>query len=568
MTPVSSRADAQHSSGWTRRPVAAFVVRSVTVIGPLLAGWLAVRGLESRFIMGKENQGVVLWVVQAIVVAVVATHLVSRLTSRLTPLVALLNMTLVFPDQAPSRFGVALRSGMGKRLAEQTSELSSDAQEAAVQALNLVNALGEHERLTRGHTERVRAYADLIGQEMGLNDEELNKLRWGVLLHDIGKLSVDPAVLNKTSKPTAAEWKSLSEHPAAGMELLAPLADWLGPWMKAAGEHHERWDGAGYPLGLKGVEISLAGRITAVADAFDVITSTRSYKSALSSETAREELVRHAGTQFDPAVVRAFLRVGLQRRTSLGVFGWLLELPGVGQIASTVTAAPVIVTTSAAVVSVSVASLAAPVVAQPTSIAFEEVVSEQVVDSSAASPTVAPRTTAVLVPSTTESTSSTSSIAPTTTRVRSLFEPRTSTSSAPTTTTVVSATTIRPTTTTSASTTTTQQTTTTAAPTTTTTTTTTSPSALPDAVNDFYTTDNEDRKTMRVLNNDSTPLPLWSMEIVDFPTHAAGIAVLPDFRIRYFISDDFEGTDTFAYRICDVASNCDSAVVTLTIEDD
>lgn len=73
---------------------------------------------------------------------------------------------------------------------------------------------------------------------------------------------------------------------------------------------------------------------------------------------------------------------------------------------------------------------------------------------------------------------------------------------------------------------------------------------------------------MRVLNNDSTPLPLWSMEIVDFPTHAAGIAVLPDFRIRYFISDDFEGTDTFAYRICDVASNCDSAVVTLTIEDD
>lgn len=568
MTSVSTRADAENTSGWTRRPIVAFAARAITVVGPLLAGWLAVRGLESLFVTADGRQGVVLWVVQAIVVAVIATHLASRLTSRLTPLVALLNMALVFPDQAPSRFGVALRSGMGKRLTEQSIELSSDAQEAAVQALGLVNSLGDHERLTRGHTERVRAYADLIGQEMGLDADDLNKLRWGVLLHDIGKLSVDPAVLNKPSKPSAEEWKSLSEHPAAGMEILAPLSAWLGPWMKAAGEHHERWDGGGYPLGLKGVEISLAGRITAVADAFDVITSTRSYKSALSSETAREELVRHAGTQFDPAVVRAFLRVGLKRRKSLGVFGWLLELPGVGQIASTMTAAPAIVTTSAAVISVSVASLAAPAMAsQPTSLAFEETVSAQVEDAPvtpssttlvsgpAGEIIISPPTTAASA-TTTAAQTSTTTAAPTTTVVPPLLDSSTTTIAATTTTTTTTATTT--TTTTSA------VPTTTAAPTTTT----TSPSALPNAVPDSYTTSNEDRKTMRVLNNDSIPLPLWSMDIVDYPTYAAGIEVLPDFRIRYFISDDFEGTDTFAYRICDVASNCDSAVVTLRILDD
>ncbi|NNC80911.1 MAG: HD domain-containing protein [Acidimicrobiales bacterium] len=536
MTTHSARAGTHGSFGWSRRPFFALAVRVLTVAGPLLAGWFAVRALQSRFITAEGGAGVVFWVVQAIVVAVVATHIVSRLTSRLTPMVALLNMTLVFPDQAPSRFGLALRSGMGSRLADQTTQLSSDAQEAAVQALALVNSLGDHERLTRGHTERVRAYADLIGQEMGLNAEDLNKLRWGVLLHDIGKLRVDADVLNKPSKPNAEEWESLSHHPAAGMEILEPLREWLGPWMNAAGDHHERWDGAGYPQGLKGVEISLAGRITAVADAFDVITSTRSYKSALSSETAREELVRHAGTQFDPAIVRAFLRVGLKRRRSLGVFGWMLELPGVGQLASTMSAAPAVVTTSAAVVSVSVASLGAPALAaQPSSLAFGEEATEVVVASSTTTTTVGVTSdgNAVVVATT-----------------RPTPTPTTTTTTAVPTTSTTTTTTVRPATTT-------------VAPTTTTT------NALgPDAVSDSYVTENDDWNTMRVLNNDSTPLPLWSMEIVDLPKHAASIEVRSNFSIRYYIADGFVGTDTFSYRICDVADNCDTAQVTLRVKDD
>ncbi len=116
------------------------------------------------------------------------------------------------------------------------------------------------------------------------------------MLHDLGKLNVPSEILNKPGSPDETEWAILQTHPTAAAELLEPLRPWLGDWINAAAEHHERWDGAGYPLGLAGTEISLAGRITAVADAFDVITSRRSYKESMSAETARQELIRCAGS--------------------------------------------------------------------------------------------------------------------------------------------------------------------------------------------------------------------------------------------------------------------------------
>ena len=127
---------------------------------------------------------------------------------------------------------------------------------------------------------------------------------------------------------TEAEFEEIKRHPEHGRELVAPLIDWLGDSARAVWEHHERWDGRGYPHGLAGTDISLAGRIVAVADTYDVITSVRSYKQAIAPADARAELTRCSGTQFDPVVVRAFMNLSLGRlRLAMGPLSWLAQLP-------------------------------------------------------------------------------------------------------------------------------------------------------------------------------------------------------------------------------------------------
>lgn len=318
-----------------------WLIRVTLVVLPFVAGWIAIRFTKAYFIEPAGLPRLLSWVVQAIVISIAASFATTRALRQLTPLPALFNMTLVFPDRAPSRFSVALRSGtIRKLLNEQDLRLSTDVQEAAEQAIVLVNQLSSHERLTRGHTERVRAFADLIGQQLDLDDHELNQLRWGALLHDIGKLKVPAEILRKPGAPTDEEWAVLRQHPAHAVAILEPFAPWLGSWVLAASEHHERWDGTGYPLGLSGTDISLPGRITAVADAYDVITSRRSYKAPMSRETARRELVASAGTHFDPAVVRAMLEVGLDEQHRVHPFGWLLEIPGLARAVEVGVAAP------------------------------------------------------------------------------------------------------------------------------------------------------------------------------------------------------------------------------------
>ena len=194
-----------------------------------------------------------------------------------------------------------------RRVAREAQPLSGSLNDAAISAVEMIVSLTHHERRTRGHTERVRAYGEMLAKEMGVEGEELDRLRWGLLLHDIGKLSVPREILDKSSELDAEEWEILRGHPAAGAVMVEALREWLGDHVDAAGQHHERWDGNGYPLGLSGKDISLAGRICAVADAYDVITSRRSYKDPLPAEHAREELVECAGKHFDPVLVRAFL---------------------------------------------------------------------------------------------------------------------------------------------------------------------------------------------------------------------------------------------------------------------
>ena len=437
----------------------ASIIRVLLFLFPLVVGWLAVRFTKGAYFQPDGWAGFGLWIGQAIVVSSAAAMLATRLGNRLAPVSALFRLTLIFPDHAPSRFGLALRSGTVRQMTDGVALSSTSVQAAAEQAVAMVSALGRHERLTRGHTERVRAHAELIGQEMGLSETELQRLRWGVLLHDVGKLTVPPEILNKTERLTEEEWQCLRAHPAAGARMIAPLRPWLDDWADAAGQHHERWDGKGYPDGLAGTQISLAGRITAVADAYDVITSNRSYKTALSADAARNELARCSGAQFDPAVVRAALRIGLREPRRLGLIGWLAELPAAGRIASSAGSAG-----SAAVASVVavVASVGAVQVEPPAPDALAAIAVVDVEETAALPPpssttlpvpsTAVPRADVVAVPTT----STTTTLAPTTTTV----PPSTS-----------SSTTVVPVTTTTAAPTTTS--TTTAAPTTTTTTTTT-----------------------------------------------------------------------------------------------
>ncbi|MBJ7595736.1 MAG: HD domain-containing protein [Candidatus Dormibacteraeota bacterium] len=155
------------------------------------------------------------------------------------------------------------------------------------------------------------------------------------MLHDIGKLEVPATILNKPGTPDEAEWAALHRHPEEGARLVAPLLPWLGEWGAAVEQHHERFDGTGYPHQLKGHEISLAARIVAVADAYEVMTAPRPYKRPMSVSAARQELVRVAGTQLDPVIVRAFLNVSVGRLwRTIGFGAWIAQVPQLGRIFS------------------------------------------------------------------------------------------------------------------------------------------------------------------------------------------------------------------------------------------
>lgn len=197
----------------------------------------------------------------------------------------------------------------------------------------LAASLSRHDRATRGHSERVRALTDMIANELNLAELDRDRLRWSALLHDVGKLTVHPETLNKLGQLTEEELEQLRSHPLEGRRLISPLSSWLGEWSLAIEQHHESFDGNGYPFGLSGSKISLAARIVAVADAFDVMTSGRSYKKALSTKAARKELTRCAGSQFDPVIVRAFLDFSLGRlRWTVSPVSWIADVPFVARL--------------------------------------------------------------------------------------------------------------------------------------------------------------------------------------------------------------------------------------------
>jgi HD-GYP domain-containing protein (c-di-GMP phosphodiesterase class II) len=164
------------------------------------------------------------------------------------------------------------------------------------------------DRYTAGHTERVTRYALAIYDQMEEEQKRMlprDDLRYAGLLHDIGKVAIPDHILLKEGKLTEEEYEEIKRHPTVGADLVEQIEN-LAHVSPGVRYHHERWDGKGYPERLKGEEIPLVARILAVADTFDAMTSTRSYREALSAQTAYEEIIRCSRTQFDPFVVRLF----------------------------------------------------------------------------------------------------------------------------------------------------------------------------------------------------------------------------------------------------------------------
>ena len=172
----------------------------------------------------------------------------------------------------------------------------------------LTAALETRDAETHGHSERVVTFSLRLGRELGLDKARMMALEFGSLLHDIGKIGVPDSILRKPAKLTEEEWVRMREHPLHGQQILREI-EFLEGAARVVAQHHEKWDGSGYPLGLKGSEIDLNARIFAVADAFDAMISDRVYRAGRSYEEAAEELDNWAGKQFDPQVVAAFHRV-------------------------------------------------------------------------------------------------------------------------------------------------------------------------------------------------------------------------------------------------------------------
>jgi putative nucleotidyltransferase with HDIG domain len=172
---------------------------------------------------------------------------------------------------------------------------------------SVVAAAESKDPYSAGHSRQVTNYAICIAKELGMDPEEIRKIKLAGLLHDIGKIKIKEEILTKPGRLTEKEYAVIKQHPEIGVNIIKKVS-MLEDIFHGVREHHERWDGKGYPYGLKGEEISLIGRILAVADAFDAMTSNRAFRPKFSESHSIQELKKNSGTQFDPRIVDAFVR--------------------------------------------------------------------------------------------------------------------------------------------------------------------------------------------------------------------------------------------------------------------
>ncbi len=184
----------------------------------------------------------------------------------------------------------------------------------------LAEAIEKKDHYTGGHTKRVVHYSVCIAKYLSLAPEEMERVRMGAILHDIGKIGIEDKILKKDAPLDPEEWRVMQTHPEQGYDILSRV-DGLKDVTGAMRYHHERWDGKGYPLKLKGEAIPLLARIIAVADTYDAMVSTRPYRKGMDPKVAYDEIVRYSGTQFDPAVVEAFKKAFQNEKMGRGSGG-------------------------------------------------------------------------------------------------------------------------------------------------------------------------------------------------------------------------------------------------------
>lgn len=196
-----------------------------------------------------------------------------------------------------------------KDINQQLAESQENLEKAYLESIEIIRHTVEaKDPYTRGHSDRVAEYSVLIGKHMGLAEGELHTLKIGGLFHDIGKIGIPDSILLKEAKLSDDEYSQIKNHPAIGKHILAN-ASLFQDIIPIVFNHHERFDGKGYPSNLEGENIPLFARIAAVADTFDAMTSKRSYRNALPLEVVIEEIQKCAGSQFDPKITEVFLDI-------------------------------------------------------------------------------------------------------------------------------------------------------------------------------------------------------------------------------------------------------------------
>ncbi|HZH02568.1 MAG TPA: HD domain-containing phosphohydrolase [Myxococcaceae bacterium] len=212
-------------------------------------------------------------------------------------------------EMARKRYQKKLERKVKDRTAELRTALKDIASTYQNTLLALVAALDAREHETSDHSQRVVSYTTAIGERLGIKGHELEEIGRGALLHDIGKIGVPDAVLLKPGKLTSPEWTEMRKHPDIGYQMIQAIP-FLSTPASIVLSHQERWDGGGYPRGLRKEEIHIGARIFSVADTLDAMTSDRPYRRGTSFANAISEIVRCADTQFDPEVVKAFADIG------------------------------------------------------------------------------------------------------------------------------------------------------------------------------------------------------------------------------------------------------------------
>jgi putative nucleotidyltransferase with HDIG domain len=221
-----------------------------------------------------------------------------------------LGALIVVRSKNPHPFSQGQLTGLGLMAAKaaaavESSNLYRNLKESYISTVQaLANAIEARDRYTRGHTERVYKLSKILAEELGWTEAELGDLRMGGILHDIGKIGVPDSILNKPGPLTAEEIEIMKSHPEKGARMIDSIP-FLSPALPYIKYHHERHDGTGYPYGLKGEEIPLPGRLLAVVDTIDAVTSDRPYRKGRTLEEAIEEIKKNSGTQFHPEIVEA-----------------------------------------------------------------------------------------------------------------------------------------------------------------------------------------------------------------------------------------------------------------------